>query len=160
MPRLSKRLQKAIERAEKQARKEALKEPKRKRRTVKSSPEPRSPSGRWIKDEWGEQGEVYFDGKLYWITLFKAGKEPYTVEAYSCGLSEEKWEEYKKHPIRTNLEKFLGKPKRERKSGTSGTKERLSSTQRKTKSTKSSKTRQKKSSRTKSGKTVTQGKRG
>lgn len=166
MPKLSKEVRKAMDKAKKKVLKEASKpKPKPKKKPVKVTPsEPKNPSGRWIRDEWGEQGEIYFDGKLYWLTMFRAGKESGTAEAYPCALSEEKWEEYKKHPIRTNLEKFLGKSKKtkrkKRKSETSGTAEQLSSTQQKMKSTKSLKTRQKKSSPTKSGKTATRKKQG
>lgn len=153
MPRLSKEIQKAMARADKEVRKQALK-PKLKKKVKKKKPESaetRSPS-RWLKDEWGEQGEVFFNGKFYWITRFKFVDGVW--EARPTALSEEQWEDYKKKPIKSGL------PKAGQKSGISGTGEQSSSTQRKTKSTKSSKKKQKKSSRTNNGKTATQEKQG
>jgi hypothetical protein len=148
MVRISKQVKKAMDKAKKQVFKEASK-PKKKRKHTKGT-ETKAPTSRWIKDEWGEQGEVFFDGRLYWLTLFKPGKGMF--EAYPCGLGEDQWQEYKKKPIRVRLTEQV-------KSETSVIKEPLSSTQRKTKSTKSSKTRRKKSSHMNSGKTATRRKR-
>ena len=146
--RVSKEVKKAMDKAEKEVRKEALKPKKKKRRIAKNDIEqPRSPSGRWVKDEWGDQGEVFFDGKLYWLTMFKQSREPGVWDVIPVGLSEEKWEEYKKKPVKAGLPK-------ERKSETSGTGKRLSSTQRTTSSTKRLKEKPKKKSPTKSGKTA------
>jgi len=147
--RVSKKVKRAMEKAKKEVIKNAEK-PKKKRKVVKKNDaeqQPRTPSGRWIKDEWGTQGEVFFDGKLYWLTLFKQGREPNTWDAIPVGLSEEKWEEYKKKPVKTGLPK-------ERKSGTLATGKQLSSTRQTTSSTKRSKEKPKKKSPTKSGKTA------
>lgn len=164
--RYSKQVKKEIEKAEKLARKQAFKKPKKKRRASVST-EPKEPrtATRWIDDEWGEQGCVFFDGKTYWLTMFREvnGK----CEAYPYGLSEEKWEEYKKHPIKARLvgleqskkektqkrQKSTQTPKQ--KSGTSETGKRLSSTRKTTQSTKPSKKKRSGKSPTKSGKTVT-----
>ncbi len=146
----SKEVKKEMAKAEKEARKQILKPQKKKRtkRTASTPQEPRSPSGRWIDDEWGNQGCVFFDGKLYWLTMFKyVGNESY--EAVPTALSEEQWEEYKKKPVRSGL------PNRGQKLETTETEKPLSSTRQTTKSTKVSKTVPKKKSPTKSGKTVT-----
>lgn len=143
---ISKKVKIAIDKAEKEARKEVLK-PKKKRKVVKNNTEQQAnPSGKWIKDEWGDQGEIFFDGKLYWIIRFKFASED-MWEAKSTALSEEQWEDYKKKPIKLGLPAKLE---------TSGTKKRLSSTQKTTSSTKPSKRKLKKKSSTNAGKTVTQ----
>jgi len=140
-------IRKKIQKAEKKAREQVLNgKPKKKRKKSKGVSTPRNPTSRWVDDVWGEQGDIFFDGKLYWITLFKAGKDG-TSEAYPCALSEEQWEEYKKHPIKAKL---IGL-KRSRKSGNSGTTKQSSSTRRVKTSEKSSKKKRLKKSRTKSG---------
>lgn len=145
---ISKKVKIAIAKAEKEARKKVSK-PKKKRRVAKNTDQqPKNPSSRWIKDEWGDQGEVFFDGKLYWLTILKQSREPGIWDVMRVGLSEEKWEEYKKKPVRTGL--------LEQNSETSGTGKQLSSTQKITSSTKRLKVKPKKKSSMNAGKTVTQ----
>ncbi len=156
--RYSKKVKKEIEKAEKVARKEAFKKQPKKRRKVTHDGESKDRSStRWIADEWGNQGEVFFDGKIYWLTMFKQGREPGTLDAYPIGLDEKQWEEYKNHPIKSGIEGLLNqKEKVEQKSESTATEKPSSSTQRKTKSTKPSKKKPTKKSSTKSGKTATQ----
>ena len=79
-----------MDKAEKKVRKEALK-PKKKRRVKKDDTKARSPSYKWIKHEWGNQGEVFFDGYRYWGVFLKPNGT--VVSRY---WSVEKWEERKK----------------------------------------------------------------
>ena len=126
MSRVSKKVKKEIVKAEKKARKEVLKPQKKKRKVVKREVERRNPSGSWIKDEWGKQGEVFFDGYRYWGI---------SSNMVSGSWSSEEWEKRKKP---------------QQKLGTSVTEEPLSSTPKITKSTKSSKQEPKGKSPTKS----------
>ncbi len=173
--RVSKQAKEAMDKAEKEVRKQAKKKVKRRpkkkpinyeslgldkeeiKKEEKLAQEQRKTTqGKWIVDEWGDQGEVYFDGKLYWILDF-IPKGDGIYEVVSKGLSEESWENYKKHPLR--LESRLTQSrteKRSQKSETSETGKQSSSTQRKTKSTKPSKGKRSGKSPTKSGKTSTQ----
>ena len=129
MVRLSKKNQKIVEKAKRDARKAEERRSKRKSYEQK----PQSSAGRWVVDEWGEQGEVFFDGKLYWIVTFsKSGL------VIPRGLSEEEWI-------------------KRQKSGTLVTEKLSLSTRKTTKSTKGSKRKRIKKSPTKSGKTVTPG---
>jgi len=141
---ISKKIKKAMDEAEKKVRKEALKPKKKKRKVVKKEDtEQRSPSSRWVEDEWGTQGEVFFDGYRYWGTLLEPSGIPGTFNVVSRFWSTEKWEERKKK--RGNSTPNLG---------TVETEKPLSSTPKITNSTKNSKAVPKKKSSTKSGKTV------
>lgn len=90
MPRVKQSIKSEVEQAEKVARKTVYRKKKRQQKTDFSSlfsylgvsPEdvemmereekPATPL-RWVVDDWGNQGEVMFDGKLYWGTGFHLG---------------------------------------------------------------------------------------
>jgi len=148
MPRLSKEVKKAMAKAKRQVLREAAKpKPKLKRKKPSEQSKDRSPAGRWIPDTWGNQGEVYFDGKLYWLVTLKPTREPDVWDAVSVGASEEQWLEYQKKP---NASLSKGQ-----KLETLETENKLSSIPRTTKSTKDSKSMPQRKSHTKSGKTAT-----
>jgi len=96
--RISKKVKKIMDKAEKEARKEALKPKKKKRRVVKKDgeQETKGPTSKWIKDEWGNQGEVFFDGYRYWGVFLEPSKTPGILDVVSRYWSIEKWEERKK----------------------------------------------------------------
>ncbi len=89
--RIKKSLKKEIEKAEKKARKEVLK-PKKKIR-VKSVSKEQGITGGWVDDVWGEQGQVFFDGKFYWIVELVKKRDDY--ESRNRALSNEEWVHYK-----------------------------------------------------------------
>jgi len=95
--RLSKKVKKAMEKAEKEARKQALK-PKRKRtKRVDGEATKQISIGRWIDDEWGSQGCVFFDGYYYWgVGLFKPTSNPHIKEVVDVRWTPEEWEKRKK----------------------------------------------------------------
>jgi len=145
---IRKDIKKAMADAKKQVIKEAAKKPKKKK--INRNPEQKITKTEWIVDQWGTQGEAFFDGKLYWILLCKPDKEPGMWYAVPTGLSEEEWEDYKKHPRKTGLP-----PSKERNSGTTVTAKQSSSTRQTTSSTKRSEKKPSKKSPTQSGKTMT-----
>jgi len=147
--RVSKKVKRAMEKAKKEVIKNAEKPKKKKKRVIKkvdTATETRSPSGKWIKDEWGNQGEVFFDGYRYWGVFLEPSKTPGVMNAVSRYWSPEKWEERKKPQNAAP------------KSETLETEQQLSSIPKTTSSTKHSRTKPKKKSPTKSGKMLTQGK--
>lgn len=87
-----------MEKAEKEARKQALKPKPKRKRTKKTDGEApkQSPTGRWIDDEWGNQGCVFFDGHRYWGTGFRPTSDPHVKEAVSISWTPEEWEKRKK----------------------------------------------------------------
>lgn len=133
-----------MEKAEKDVRKEALKPKKRQKVVKKGDIEQKSPTSKWIKDEWGNQGEVFFDGYRYLGVFFEPCGTPGWLLAVTRSWSPEKWEERKKP-----------QPKGELKLETTGTEKQLSSTPKITQSTKPSKRVPKGKSSTKSGKGAT-----
>lgn len=146
MKAVRKRIKKAMEKAEKDVRKKALKPKKPKKRKVekKDDTEQRSPAGKWIRDEWGNQGEVFFDGYRYSGVFFEPCGTLGWLLAVTRSWSPEKWEERKKP-----------QPKVELKSDPTETREQLSSTPKTTQSTKHSKRVPKGRSSIKSGKGAT-----
>jgi len=143
--RISKKVKRAMDEADKAVRKAALK-PKKKKRIKKVKDKQISiPGGKWIQDDWGTQGEVFFDGYgRYWGIFLEPSATPSILNVVSRYWSSEKWENRKKSQP----------PKLE----TTETEE-LSSTPKITKSTKTSKKVLSGKSTTKSGKTVTHAKR-
>jgi len=96
--RVSKKVKRAMDKAKKEVIRNAEKPKKKKKKRVvkKVDTEIRSPSGKWIKDEWGNQGEVFFDGYRYWGLLLEHCNTPGVLDAVSRYCSVEKWEERKK----------------------------------------------------------------
>ncbi len=139
---ISKEIKIAMNKAEKAVRKEALK-PKKKRKVVKKADteEQVGVTGKWIKDEWGPQEEVFFDGYRYWGVFLEPSGAPGILSIISGYWSVEKWEKRKK-PAPSLETTEIERP--------------LSSTPKITKSIKSSKRVPKRKSPTKSGKIVTQ----
>lgn len=146
MPRVSEKTKKAMEKAGRDARKEVLKPKRRRRRASQGSAEtPKSPSGKFIVDEWGLQGEVFSDGSRYWgVFLEPGGVEPGALNMISRCWSLKEWEERKQ-------------PQVEQPSKTTETESPSLSTQEITKSTRSLKKEPIGKSRTKSGNTATPG---
>ena len=143
---ISKKVKRAMDKAEKEVYKQALNpKKKKKRRVVKKDEEQeaRGPSSKWIKDEWGNQGEVFFDGYRYWGIFLEPSNKPGVLDVVSRYWSVEKWEERKK---RENAAP---------NSETTETEKPLLSTLKITKSTKVSKRVPKGKLTTKRGKTVT-----
>lgn len=134
-----------MDEAEKEVRRQALKPKKKKRRVIKkgNNTETKSPQGKWIKDEWGNQGEVFFDGYRYWGVFLELSSTPSVLNAVPRYWSIEKWEERKKENAAPSLE-------------TMETEEPLSSTPKIMKSTKHSKRVPKGKSPMRSGKTAIQ----
>ena len=143
--RVSKKVKRAMEKAKKEVIKNAEKPKKKKKKVIKKvDTEARSPSGKWIKDEWGNQGEVFFDGYRYWGVFLEPSNTPGVMNAVSRYWSPEKWEERKKPQKEV-----------EPKPTITETEKPLLSTPKITKSTKTSKRVPKKKSPKKSGKTAT-----
>lgn len=142
---ISKKIKREMDKAKKEVRKQPLKPPKKRRiAKIEHKQETRSPSGKWIKDEWGNQGEVFFDGCGYWGIVLKLTNELGVSDVRPIYWSIDKWEKRKK------LENYAPN------SETTETEKPLSSTPKITKSTKVSKIVPKKKSPMKSGKTVNQ----
>lgn len=83
--------------------------PKRKydRKEHVEGEEPKAPQvqTRWVKDEWGRQGEVFFDGFHYWlIRLVPHPGDPSIKDAVSVALTPEAWEKRKTREVSNNDE--------------------------------------------------------
>jgi len=101
MPRIREDLKKEIKKAEKRARKEALK-PKKRRRYSTRVTKPQHPTSKWVDDEWGEQGCIFFDGYCHWVIELRNSRD--CLRVVNRGLTVEEWNNYTKgnYKIREN----------------------------------------------------------
>lgn len=86
-----------MDEAEKKVREEAL-NPKKRNRTVNGSSDNnqvKSLPSKWVKDEWGNQGEVFFDGYNYWGIFLKPSETSGITNVVDGYWTPEKWEERK-----------------------------------------------------------------
>lgn len=90
--------QEAGETAKEDFYKSLKKKPRRKytKREHIEGEQPRSPTAKWITDEWGRQGEVYFDGYNYWGVGYTPDKKDSEVKhVVSIRWTPEEWEKRK-----------------------------------------------------------------
>lgn len=99
--RYSKKVKEKIQQANKIARQTVTKP---KRPYVHRQNSENATAGSWLVDERGEQGEVFFDGVLYWLTVLSPVAEG-EWDALIKGINKEQWEGYKNKPTRTGTTK-------------------------------------------------------
>lgn len=105
MPRVKDSIKKEIEKAEKAARKAVFHPKKQKRQKRESVPSEgtvakEKTTSQWVKDEWGRQGEVFFDGHHYWGVGLRPKDRDGIQQVYPVSWTPEEWEKRKKGEVK------------------------------------------------------------